>query len=205
MPRHEAVNGGFTLLSTNVARSSASREHDFAGSRMRTILAAAILVVGVTSAPTEADFFPRFAAASHPGSGEQLASLFEIESSSSRGDRLVVASAETVPAVSFPERFYIPAFALDDEPDTNPGQPLSVGDLCTALLTSAQNNDIPVAFFANLLWQESGLRNDIVSRKGALGIAQFMPETAVESGLDDPTVARTARTIRQSRLRCRSI
>ena len=63
---------------------------------------------------------------------------------------------------------------------------VSIDGLCNALLISAQDNDLPVPFFANLLWQESGLRNDVVSSKGAVGIAQFMPETAEEEGLSDP-------------------
>ena len=62
----------------------------------------------------------------------------------------------------------------------------SVDDLCQAVYTSAQDNDLPVQFFANLIWQESRLRADDVSRKGAQGIAQFMPETAVEKGLANP-------------------
>jgi hypothetical protein len=70
--------------------------------------------------------------------------------------------------------------------DTETPSATSMGDLCNVVMTSAQDNDLPVPFFANLLWQESGLRNDIVSRKGALGIAQFMPETAAESGLENP-------------------
>ncbi len=62
----------------------------------------------------------------------------------------------------------------------------SVGDLCNALFTSAEDNDLPVPFFANLIWQESRLQLDSISRAGALGIAQFMPEVAVEVGLRDP-------------------
>ena len=62
----------------------------------------------------------------------------------------------------------------------------SVGDLCNTLYTSAEENDLPVPFFANLIWQESELQLHAVSRAGALGIAQFMPEVAVEVGLHDP-------------------
>jgi hypothetical protein len=65
------------------------------------------------------------------------------------------------------------------------GQP-SLDDVCNTLFTSAQNNDLPVPFFANLLWQESRLRADDVSKKGAQGIAQFMPEVATETGLANP-------------------
>ena len=62
----------------------------------------------------------------------------------------------------------------------------SIYNLCNALLVSAENNDLPVPFFANLIWQESRLQFDAVSRVGALGIAQFMPKVAVEVGLGDP-------------------
>lgn len=62
----------------------------------------------------------------------------------------------------------------------------SLGDLCGTLFTSAEDNGLPVQFFANLIWQESGLQLHTVSRAGALGIAQFMPEVAAEVGLRDP-------------------
>ena len=68
----------------------------------------------------------------------------------------------------------------------------SIDGLCTTLLTSAQDNDLPVPFFANLIWQESELQRDAVSRAGALGIAQFMPSAAVETGLADPFDPRQA-------------
>jgi hypothetical protein len=45
---------------------------------------------------------------------------------------------------------------------------------------------LPVPFFANLIWQESRLRNNAVSPKGAVGIAQFMPKVAAKSGLENP-------------------
>lgn len=59
-------------------------------------------------------------------------------------------------------------------------------DFCDALREAAESSDIPVAFFARLLWQESRFRSREVSRAGAQGVAQFMPETAAEIGLDDP-------------------
>jgi hypothetical protein len=64
--------------------------------------------------------------------------------------------------------------------------PHSVGALCDALRNSAEDTHLPVPFFANLIWQESRLQLDSVSRAGALGIAQFMPQVAVEVGLRDP-------------------
>ena len=62
----------------------------------------------------------------------------------------------------------------------------SISDLCDTLYASAEDNNLPVPFFANLIWQESGLQLNSVSSAGALGIAQFMPEVAAEVGLHDP-------------------
>ena len=72
--------------------------------------------------------------------------------------------------------------------DAGPGalQRLSRGGLCSAIAAVAQANDLPVTFFANLIWQESSFRSRTISPAGALGIAQFIPETAVEYGLMNP-------------------
>ena len=51
---------------------------------------------------------------------------------------------------------------------------------------AAARTGLPYDFLYRLLRQESGLRADAVSPKGALGIAQFMPATALERGLTDP-------------------
>ena len=58
--------------------------------------------------------------------------------------------------------------------------------ICEAIKTAAEENDIPIGFFARLLWQESKFRTEAVSSAGAQGIAQFMPGTAVEMGLSNP-------------------
>jgi hypothetical protein len=78
------------------------------------------------------------------------------------------------------------------EANSNADIDVSLDGLCSALMTSAQDNDLPVPFFANLIWQESGLRHDAVSPVGAQGIAQFMPEVAAEEGLADPFDPRQA-------------
>ncbi|TYO61728.1 lytic transglycosylase domain-containing protein [Bradyrhizobium hipponense] len=57
---------------------------------------------------------------------------------------------------------------------------------CNALREAAEASGIPVPFFARLIWQESRFRSNEVSGAGAQGVAQFMPETAAEVGLDDP-------------------
>jgi soluble lytic murein transglycosylase-like protein len=48
------------------------------------------------------------------------------------------------------------------------------------------SNELPVEFFTRLIWRESRFKSDAISRKGAQGIAQFMPATARASGLVDP-------------------
>jgi hypothetical protein len=64
---------------------------------------------------------------------------------------------------------------------------LSPPDLiCEAIKIAAEENDLPIGFFARLLWQESKFRTKAVSSAGAQGIAQFMPRTAVEMGLSNP-------------------
>ena len=79
-----------------------------------------------------------------------------------------------------------PPIPADANMSVGPHTLHSVSDLCSALYTSAEDNNIPVPFFANLIWQESGLQRDSVSSAGALGIAQFMPKVAAEVGLHDP-------------------
>jgi hypothetical protein len=65
-------------------------------------------------------------------------------------------------------------------------QRLSRIGLCSAIASVAQANDLPITFFANLIWQESSFRSRTISHAGALGIAQFIPETAIEHGLMNP-------------------
>ena len=68
----------------------------------------------------------------------------------------------------------------------------SLDGLCNTLFDSAQHNDLPVPFFANLIWQESRLRHNAVSPVGAQGIAQFMPRVAAAVGLAEPFDPRQA-------------
>ena len=58
--------------------------------------------------------------------------------------------------------------------------------LCSFAAAVARSNNIPVPFFANLIWQESSFNVKVISRAGAQGIAQFMPRTAVEFDLLNP-------------------
>src|ERR1044072_2204055 len=61
---------------------------------------------------------------------------------------------------------------------------LSRHELCTSLVAVARANELPVGFFANLIWRESQFDHVAISRVGAMGIAQFMPDVADELGVD---------------------
>jgi hypothetical protein len=62
----------------------------------------------------------------------------------------------------------------------------SADDICRVLAQAAVDNDLPLPFFAHLIWQESRFDPEAVSSAGAMGIAQFMPQTAARRGLADP-------------------
>ena len=63
--------------------------------------------------------------------------------------------------------------------------------MCLMIESAAKANDLPLEFFARVIWQESRFQSDAVgpvTRSGqrAQGIAQFMPGTASERRLLDP-------------------
>jgi Transglycosylase SLT domain len=169
---------------------------------MRAILVFTILLLGIASAAVEPELF-----GNNMRDDASAYELVAIESATLRGDRLSLAVLQPrslrVELLrrddhDSPIRLASLGSELDAEGDAQaqPSEqptgssaersPLSLDNLCNTLFTSAQDNDLPVPFFANLLWQESRLRNDVVSKKGAVGIAQFMPKVAVESGLANP-------------------
>ena len=59
--------------------------------------------------------------------------------------------------------------------------------ICRMVDGAAAANRLPSAFLTRVLWQESRFRSNARSRAGAEGVAQFMPQTAAERGLADPT------------------
>ncbi len=74
--------------------------------------------------------------------------------------------------------------------------------------SAARKYGVPEDLFLRLIQQESGWNQNAVSAKGALGLAQLMPETAARLGVD-PTDARQnleggARYLRQQYDRFRS-
>jgi hypothetical protein len=76
-------------------------------------------------------------------------------------------------------------------PPAKPQPAASDNSLCLMIESAARAHDLPIEFFARVIWQESRFRPDAVgplTRSGqrAQGIAQFMPGTAAERRLFDP-------------------
>jgi hypothetical protein len=190
---------------------------------MRPILVLAILVLGASSPALEPEYSALAGDFVRPGGDTAGSALIQIETSSGRADRLDVAAQQPravfvdilPPGDSDQQDASIPAPAdLDADAAAASMEPASTGipvaqvsiaELCNALAASAQDNDLPIPFFANLIWQESRLRDDAISPKGAIGIAQFMPKVATEKGLDNPfdplqAIPASARFLRELRL-----
>jgi hypothetical protein len=77
------------------------------------------------------------------------------------------------------------------KPAQNAGNSAARETMCLVIESAAAANDLPLEFFARVIWQESRFQSDAVgpvTRNGqrAQGIAQFMPGTASERRLLDP-------------------
>src|SRR5262245_59795442 len=90
-----------------------------------------------------------------------------------------------------------PADSNATTPPAAPPLPARAGNvdvresLCLMIESAARAQNLPLEFFARVIWQESRFQADVVgprTRSGdrAQGIAQFMPRTAAERGLLDP-------------------
>src|SRR5215471_9162589 len=98
-----------------------------------------------------------------------------------------IESAAAAEEPASPDKTETPAPAAQPDNSASEPKPASAMDVfCHTLKEAAEASEIPVAFFARLIWQESRFRSNEVSHAGAQGVAQFMPETAAEVGLDDP-------------------
>lgn len=75
-------------------------------------------------------------------------------------------------------------------PDVSAAQRVATGaveeTICPLVESAARASNIGVGVLTRVIWTESRFQVHVVSPKGAQGIAQFMPETAVENGLADP-------------------
>ncbi len=80
----------------------------------------------------------------------------------------------------------LPIVTPDSAPDSDTRE-----SMCLMIESAARANDLPLEFFARVIWQESRFQSNAVgpvTRSGerAQGIAQFMPGTANERRLLDP-------------------
>ena len=80
----------------------------------------------------------------------------------------------------------VPPAQQTQQPSGASHAPLTADDICHAIEVDAAENELPVEFFARVIWQESRFNASAVSPKGAQGIAQFTPRTADFRGLADP-------------------
>jgi hypothetical protein len=96
----------------------------------------------------------------------------------------------TVPATVNPTTDGASEQSLDvlEQPSEGIGMPVvaSMDAICSTLKSAASEHELPIAFFARLIWQESRFKVNAKSPVGARGIAQFMPGTAQWRGLADP-------------------
>jgi len=67
-----------------------------------------------------------------------------------------------------------------------------VDTVCPLMQEQAEARGLPAMPFVRLIWRESRFNPNAVSPKGAQGIAQFMPGTADDRGLDDPFEPKSA-------------
>jgi soluble lytic murein transglycosylase-like protein len=84
-----------------------------------------------------------------------------------------------------------PAAAPTPPPPARTGNVDVRESLCLMIESAARAQNLPLEFFARVIWQESRFEPGVVgprTRSGdrAQGIAQFMPRTAAERGLLDP-------------------
>lgn len=185
---------------------------------MRPILALGFLLLGIGSAVPEPKNPNTLVAATDEPSGAE-ASLPEPISIDRLIGSIELKSDVEVPTLEVIEASHEQQDSAADPPPSGEAATAataidrdveSLDGLCNTLFDSAQHNDLPVPFFANLIWQESRLRHDAVSPVGAQGIAQFMPRVAAAVGLADPFDPRqalpaSARLLRELRDRFRNL
>lgn len=86
--------------------------------------------------------------------------------------------------------FFVVPMLVATSPATHANEKVAtrpvVENVCDLIESAALRNKLPVSYFARLIWQESRFKANARSPVGALGVAQFMPDTASERGLKDP-------------------
>ena len=83
---------------------------------------------------------------------------------------LMLGASQLVGRASAGEGDQVPPVESTQSPSAAPSnRAASVERICDALAAAAEENDLPVDFFARLIWQESRFDPTVVSRAGALG------------------------------------
>ncbi|MEP2705254.1 MAG: tetratricopeptide repeat protein [Roseibium sp.] len=72
-----------------------------------------------------------------------------------------------------------------EKKDNSFNAPRFISDICAHIEKSAKEAELPAGFLAKLIWKESQFDPNAISPAGAEGIAQFMPYTAVNWGLEN--------------------
>jgi Transglycosylase SLT domain/SPOR domain len=105
-----------------------------------------------------------------------------------------VSAEDNTPAMTNVARPSVEELATNGDP-VKPTETAGDADtreaMCLMIESAAKSQNLPVEFFARVIWQESRFQSDAVgpvTRNGqrAQGIAQFMPGTANERRLLDP-------------------
>jgi soluble lytic murein transglycosylase-like protein len=113
------------------------------------------------------------------------------ESAKPAGEAAKPAAESAKPAAEAANPASEPANSAADATKLAPTSAAAQTSICMLLESAARAHDLPVEFFARVIWQESRFRADAVgpvTRSGqrAQGIAQFMPGTAAERSLLNP-------------------
>jgi len=100
-------------------------------------------------------------------------------------------AADAPPAPGAPSAEAPPAAPAPPPPPKRAGDADLRESVCLMIESAARAHNLPLEFFARVIWQESRFQPNVVgprTRSGdrAQGIAQFMPRTAAERGLFDP-------------------
>jgi Transglycosylase SLT domain/SPOR domain len=105
---------------------------------------------------------------------------------------LLVLSIHTSPSAADSSSWRI-AQTIESESNNNSddhtlasGSPNRLNVVCHSIESAASAYNLPLVFLTRLIWQESRFDVGAVSPAGAQGVAQFMPGTAIQTGLTNP-------------------
>lgn len=97
-----------------------------------------------------------------------------------------VVQLERIAIVAIAITVFVATFNSSSAQTMPSGDEITVERICKLIAREANQNGLPPAYFARLIWKESRFDAGAVSPAGAQGIAQFMPATAALRQLKDP-------------------